>query len=145
MKISTKGRYAMRLMVDLALYDTGEYISLKDVAARQDVSMKYLEQIVSQLTKAGYLHSVRGPLGGYKLARNPRQYTVGEILRVTEGSLAPTSCLEIVPNPCERAETCPTLPVWEELYRHIVEYVDSVTLEDVLEGERQRTENEELL
>lgn len=145
MKISTKGRYALRLMVDLALYNTGEYISLKEISARQDVSMKYLEQIVSQLTKAGYLHSVRGPLGGYKLAREPGQYTVGEILRVTEGSLAPVSCLEITPNPCERADSCPTLSVWEGLYQKIVEYVDSVTLADVIKQEEEHALQQDII
>ncbi len=134
MKISTKGRYALRLMVDLSQYDADGYVSLRDVAKRQDISMKYLEQIVSQLTKAGYLHSVRGPQGGYRLARKPNQYTVGEILRVTEGSIAPVSCLETLPNPCPRAAFCHTLPVWEGLYKKIAEYVDGLTLEDVAQG-----------
>ncbi|MDL2252618.1 Rrf2 family transcriptional regulator [Ruminococcaceae bacterium OttesenSCG-928-I18] len=145
MKISTKGRYALRLMVDLSLYDTGEYVSLKDVAERQAISMKYLEQIVSQLTKAGYLHSVRGPQGGYKLARRPTQYTVGEILRVTEGNLAPVSCLEVVPNPCPRAEFCSTLPVWEGLYQHIADYVDGITLEDVVNNEKKSPDSDDLI
>ncbi len=131
MKISTKGRYALRLMVDLALVAKEEYVSLRDVAWRQGISMKYLEQIVGQLNKAGYLHSVRGPQGGYRLARRPSQYTVGEILRVTEGSIAPVSCLETVPNPCPRAATCRTLPMWEGLYRTIAGYLDGITLEDV--------------
>ena len=143
MKISTKGRYALRLMVDLSLFDTGEYISLKDIAERQGISMKYLEQIVSQLTKAGYLHSVRGPQGGYKLARRPMQYTVGEILRVTEGSLAPVSCLDVVPNPCPRAAFCPTLPVWEGLYQQIAEYVDGITLEEVAKNEKRLVDGED--
>lgn len=138
MKVSTKGRYALRLMVDLAVHDSGEYISLRDVSERQEVSMKYMEQIVSQLTKAGFLYSVRGPQGGYKLARQPRLYTVGEILRVTEGSLAPVSCLDIVPNPCPRAAQCSTLPFWEGLHREISAYMDNVTLESLLEQEQQR-------
>ena len=133
MKISTKGRYALRLMVDLSLFNSDEYISLREVAERQNISMKYLEQIVSQLTKAGYLQSVRGPQGGYRLTRSPSQYTLGEILRVMEGSIAPVACLETVPNPCPRAANCTTLPVWEGLYRQIAEYVDSITLEDVVE------------
>lgn len=138
MKVSTKGRYALRLMVDLALYDSGEYISLRDVSERQEVSMKYMEQIVSQLTKAGFLLSVRGPQGGYKLARQPRYYTVGEILRVTEGSLAPVSCLDIVPNPCPRAPICSTLSFWEGLYAELSDYVDRVTLEHLLDQEKER-------
>lgn len=138
MKISTKGRYALRLMVDLALCDPDEYISLRDVSARQEVSMKYMEQIVSQLAKAGFLQSVRGPQGGYRLTRQPKQYTVGEILRVTEGSLAPVSCLDIVPNPCPRADVCSTLAFWEELYLNMAGFVDSVTLEDLLAKERDR-------
>lgn len=139
MKVSTKGRYALRLMVDLALYDSGEYISLRDVSERQEVSMKYMEQIVSQLTKAGMLLSVRGPQGGYKLARQPGHYTVGEILRVTEGSLAPVSCLDIVPNPCPRAPVCSTLAFWEGLYAQISGYVDGITLASLLEDERERS------
>ncbi len=136
MKISTKGRYALRLMVDLSLAAKDEYISLRDVAKRQGISMKYLEQIVSQLHKAGYLNSVRGPQGGYRLSRRPAQYTVGEILRVTEGSIAPVSCLETVPNPCPRAATCRTLPIWEGLYRTIASYLDGITLEDVSVGQK---------
>lgn len=148
MKVSTKGRYALRMMVDLALTDTGDYISLRDVSERQNVSMKYMEQIVSQLTKAGFLQSVRGPQGGYKLARRPSQYTVGEILRVTEGNLAPVPCLEIYPNSCPRASFCSALTFWEGFYDQIAEYVDSVTLEVLLEQERVRIqmtdEDEEL-
>lgn len=137
MKVSTKGRYALRMMVDLAMYDTGEFISLKDVAKRQEVSMKYMEQIVSQLTKSGFLHSVRGPQGGYRLARQPRDYTVGDILRATEGSLAPVSCLAIEPNPCPRAGRCETLGFWEGLNRAINDYVDNVSLQDLLTNARK--------
>lgn len=144
MKISTKGRYALRLMVDLAVYDQGSYISLRDVAERQDVSMKYMEQIVSQLTKSGFLHSVRGPQGGYRLARLPGEYTVGDILRVTEGSLAPVSCLGVEQNPCPRADGCVTLTFWEGLYQRINDYVDSVTLEQLMNNQRTRV-MEELL
>lgn len=138
MKVSTKGRYALRMMVDLAVHDSGEYISLRDVSERQEVSVKYMEQIVSQLTKAGFLYSVRGPQGGYKLARPSKQYTVGEILRVTEGSLAPVSCLDIVPNPCPRATFCSTLSFWEGLYAEILSFVDNVTLESLRDQEQQR-------
>lgn len=94
MKISTKGRYALRLMLDLALHDTGEYIPLKEVAARQEISDKYLEQIITQLSRAGFVKSVRGAQGGYRLAESPAQYTVGRILRLMEGSLAPVECVD---------------------------------------------------
>lgn len=137
MKVSTKGRYALRMMVDLALYDTGEFISLKDVAKRQDVSMKYLEQIVSQLTKSSFLHSVRGPQGGYRLARHPSEYTAGDILRATEGNLAPVSCLAVEPNHCPRANRCETLSFWEGLNRTINDYMDSVTLYDLVTEAKQ--------
>lgn len=139
MKISTKGRYALRLMVDLAQHDTGEFVSLKDVAARQGVSMKYLEQIVSQLTRAGFLHSVRGPLGGYRLVRRPAGYTVAEILHVTEGSLAPVACLELEQNLCERSGQCYTLPVWQGLFNNISRYLEGITLQDVIDGKVDAT------
>ncbi len=134
MKISTKGRYALRLMVDLAKAEENEYVSLRGVALRQEISMKYLEQIVSQLTKAGQVQSVRGPQGGYRLTRDPSQYTIGEILRVTEGSIAPGSCVDSTPNRCVRAGQCEALPVWEGLYEVIQNYVDSVTLQDVVDN-----------
>ena len=101
MRISTKGRYALRLMLDLAVHDTGENIALKTIAKRQDISGKYLEQIIGVLTKAGFVKSVRGSSGGYRLARSPKEYTIGDILRLTEGSLAPVACVE------EGVENCP--------------------------------------
>lgn len=140
MKISTKGRYALRMMVDLATHDNGEYISLRDISTRQAVSMKYMEQIVSQLTKSHLLYSVRGPQGGYKLARKPVEYTVGEILRVTEGSLAPVSCLDTLTNHCQRAPICSTISMWEELNLIIGRYLDSVSLLDLADRERERVE-----
>lgn len=103
MKISTKGRYALRLMLDLALHNDGEYITIKAIAQRQEVSDKYLEQIVPMLSRAGYLKSVRGAQGGYRLAKTPKEYTVGMILRLIEGDLAPVACLEDTPNQCPRA------------------------------------------
>lgn len=130
-KISTKGRYALRVMLDLALHDTGEFISLKDVSARQGITVKYLEQIMTVLTRAGYVRSQRGNNGGYRLAKDPAEYTAGDILRVMEGSLAPVACLEDVPNQCPRAESCPTLPFWEGLADEINTYVDSVTLQNL--------------
>lgn len=115
MKISTKGRYALRLMLDLAVYDTGDPIRIRDIAARQQISEKYLEQIIAILNKAGYVKSVRGPQGGYHLMKDPAQYTAGMILRLTEGSLAPVACLEDEVNACERQEGCVTLRLWQML------------------------------
>ena len=132
MKISTKGRYALRLMLDLAMNDTGAPISLKDVPKRQDISDKYLEQIISVLNRAGFVKSVRGAQGGYKLTNPPKYYTVGMILRLTEGSLAPVSCLEDNVNTCGRASECSTLFVWEQLYSAICNVVDNITIEDIL-------------
>lgn len=109
LKISTKGRYALRLMVDLAQCKQGENVALKEVAARQEISLKYLEQIITVLTKAGYVLSARGSNGGYRLAHEPEYYTVGMILRLTEGSLAPVACLEGNENTCDRREQCSTL------------------------------------
>lgn len=109
MKISTKGRYALRLMVDLAQCKQGKNVALKEVAARQGISLKYLEQIITVLTKAGYVLSARGSNGGYRLAHEPEYYTVGMILRLTEGSLAPVACLEGNENTCDRREQCSTL------------------------------------
>lgn len=117
MKISTKGRYALRLMIDLAQHDAGEYISLKEISGRQEISVKYLEQIVILLAKAGFLRSVRGPQGGYKLAKPPQEYKVGDILRLTEGSLAPVACLEHEPNECARYGECPTIAFGRGLRR----------------------------
>ena len=141
MKISTKGRYAVRLMLDLALHNTGECIKVKDIAERQSVSEKYLEQIVGVLNRAGYLVSVRGAQGGYRLARDPKEYTVGMILRLTEGSLAPVACLDTGAVVCERADTCETLEVWKELYDAINQVVDGVTIADLVERRQQHLEN----
>ena len=132
MKISTKGRYALRLMIDVAVHGGEEFVSLKDVAARQGISMKYLEQIVVQLSRAGFVISTRGAQGGYQLARHPSEYTVGDILRITEGSLAPVACLEHEPVDCPRVDECITLSFWRGLYDAINNYVDSVTLEDLV-------------
>lgn len=131
MRVSTRGRYALRMMLDLALHNSGEYITLKDISARQEISVKYLEQIVSVLSKAGMLKSVRGPSGGYKLSKSPESYTVGDILRVTEGSLAPVACLDSPRNDCPRAEACATLGFWQELYDAVCGVVDKTTLADL--------------
>lgn len=137
MKISTKGRYALRLMLDLALHDNGGYIPIKEIAKRQAISDKYLEQIISILGRAGYVQSVRGAGGGYRLAHPLKSYTVGMILRLTEGSLAPVSCLEGNVNTCDRNSSCATVMVWQKLYDAINGVVDSITLEDLVEYEKQ--------
>ena len=134
MMISTKGRYALRTMLDLALNDEGEYIPLRDIAERQDISVKYLEQIVSALTRAGFVRSVRGTGGGYRLAKKPEEYTVGMILRLTEGNLAPVACLEFEQNSCPRAANCVTLGIWEKLYDAINNVVDNITLADLVQN-----------
>lgn len=132
MKISTKGRYALRMLLDLAEHKEDGFIPLRDVAERQGISKKYLEQIVPVLSRAGLLSASRGFQGGYRLVREPDEYTVGEILRLSEGDLFPVACLAKKPNPCERCGECITLPVWEGLYRVISEYLDGMTLQDIL-------------
>lgn len=136
MKISTKGRYATRVMLDLALNNTGECIKVKDIAMRQGISEKYLEQIIGVLNKAGYVQSVRGAQGGYRLTKEPKEYTVGMILRLTEGSMAPVACLEEGAVECERCDTCETLEVWRELYDAINQVIDHVTIADLVEKRR---------
>ena len=136
MKISTKGRYALRMMIFLANSNAGQPVSLKTISEHQQISMKYLEQIVTQLCRAALVKSVRGPQGGYVLTRDPEQYTAGEILRVTEGSLAPVACLEDTPNQCARYNKCSTIPFWEGLYRVVNEYVDSITLKELAQKTR---------
>lgn len=131
MKISTRGRYALRMMLDLAQHDTGEFISLRDISGRQEITVKYLEQIVTALAKAGYVRSQRGNNGGYKLAKAPSEYKVGDILRTMEGSLEPIACLEDDPNQCPRSAECAVLPFWKGLSKVINDYVDSVTLQDL--------------
>ena len=141
MKISTKGRYALRLMLDIALNEQNGPVKIKDVAERQEVSDKYLEQIISILNRAGYVKSQRGAQGGYLLTRRPEQYTVGMILRLTEGSLAPVSCLEDEPNRCERQEDCVTLLLWKQLNDAINGVVDRVTLADLVEWSRAKADD----
>ena len=128
MMISTRGRYCLRVMIDLAEHQGDGYIRMKDVADRQGISLKYLEKILPVLAKNDIIDGVQGKGGGYRLSRSPEAYTLGEILRLTEGSLAPVSCLECGAAPCDRAADCRTLPVWTELDRRINEYLDSVTL-----------------
>lgn len=132
MKVSTKGRYALRLMVDLALNSAGEPVSLKDIAKRQGISDKYLEQIIAVLNRAGYVRSIRGAQGGYLLRRAPEEYTVGMILRLTEGSLAPVSCVEEGDLKCERQKDCATIILWKKINDAVTSVVDHVTLQDLV-------------
>lgn len=136
MKISTKGRYALRLMLDIALNDAKTPVRIKDIAERQQISDKYLEQIVSSLNKTGFVKSLRGPQGGYRLTKKPEEYTVGMILRLIEGSLAPVACLDDDINNCTRADRCPTLILWEKLYDAISEVVDNITLADLISWQK---------
>lgn len=138
MKISTKGRYALRLMLDLAMNEEGHVVRIKDIAARQDISDKYLEQIISILNKAGYVRSTRGPQGGYTLKKKPEEYTVGMILRLTEGSLAPVACVEEDAVVCEREEQCATVEVWKRLNQAISGVVDQMTLADLVEIQKAK-------
>lgn len=135
MMVSTKGRYALRVMLDLAIQDSKEYISLKSISERQGISMKYMEAIVAMLNKAGLLQSQRGKIGGYRLARKPEEYPVGEILKLTEGTLAPVACLEEgCTAGCEQSANCLTRPMWQKLDTLIDDYLASVTLQDLLSG-----------
>lgn len=137
MKISTRGRYALRLMIDIGMNDKHNPVRIKDIAQRQEISEKYLEQIVSVLNKAGYVRSSRGPQGGYRLARAPKDYTVGDILTLIEGSLAPVACLDTPVNECPREAVCPTLILWKKIDDAVHGVVDSITLEDLLKWQNQ--------
>lgn len=129
MRISTRGRYALRIMMDLATNDCNGYVSLKDIATRQEISMKYLEKIVAILNKAEYVQSSRGNSGGYKLAKDPKDYRIGDILRVAEGDLSPIDCLQ---GECNRKENCKTFSFWKGLDEVIEKYIDSKTLADYI-------------
>lgn len=128
-------------MIDLARQPGDAPVSLKDVSARQEISLKYLEQIVGLLSKAGFLRSVRGPQGGYRLAREPENYTVGEILRLTEGNLAPVACLEDPENRCDRCDQCGTVDFWTGMYAVINQYINQFTLADLVENEIRKEQN----
>lgn len=142
MKISTKGRYALRMLLDLAEHQNCGFIALKDIAERQNISKKYLEQIIPIFNRSGILKTIRGSQGGYQLAKTPDKYTVGEILRLTEGSLSPISCVEEEQTECERSSDCAMLPVWRGLYKVINEYLDGITLQDILDQHRERYIND---
>ena len=141
MKISTKGRYALRLMMDLAENNTGSPISLKDVAKRQDISDKYLEQIISIFIQAGYVRSVSGAQGGYMLKMEPQNYTVGMILRQTEGSLAPVACIEDDEIVCDRQQQCVTSIVYKKINDAISGVVDNITLQDLVDWQNEKNGN----
>lgn len=137
MRISTKGRYALRMMIDMATHDDGNPIRIKDIAKRQQISDKYLEQIVSILQKAQFVKSIRGPMGGYLLTKKPEEYTAGMILRLIEGSLSPVACLVDDVNECIRQNECATLPLWKKLDEAISNVVDNVTIADLIDWQSQ--------
>lgn len=139
MKISTKGRYAVRLMLDIALNEDKGSVSIKEAADRQGISLKYLEQIVNMLTKAEFLQSRRGSKGGYQLTRRPEEYTIADILRVTEGELAPVACLKDEINRCPRVGQCPTIKLWKGLYDMVNDYLDGVTIADIMNQDKSFT------
>ncbi len=145
MKVSTKGRYALRMLLDLAEHSGGEYVSLKDIAARQGISKKYLEQIVPILNRSDILKTNRGYQGGYKLSKSPEKYTLGDVLRLTEGSLAPVPCVEQDPPECPRADGCVMLEIWRGLGDAINNYVDSITLQDIIDRSRESYSNDYII
>lgn len=132
MMISTRGRYALRVLADLAEHTGRGYIPMKEVAARQGISLKYLEQIIPALTKSGYIEGIQGKGGGYRLIKSPEDCIIGDILRLTEGDLAPVACLECKAKPCERVGKCPTYPMWVEFYKLVTDYFDGKTLADLI-------------
>ena len=140
MNVTSKGRYALRVMIDLAQHPDEGFVSLKTVAERQSISMKYLEMIVAGLKKAELLESSRGKEGGYRLSRSPDDYSVGEILRCLEDNLAPVACIKDGEIQCDKASACITLPMWKELDDLTNAYLDGVSLKDLLTGEKWRTE-----
>ncbi|MCU6761796.1 Cysteine metabolism repressor [uncultured Roseburia sp.] len=134
MKVSTKGRYALRLMVDLGMHGQENFVSLKDISGRQNISIKYLEQIVTPLNRAGLVRSARGAQGGYRLAKAAKDYTAGQILRAIEGSMAPIACLEYDTNECAHYDQCATIEFWEGMDKVITDYVNSVTLKQLIDS-----------
>jgi len=138
MMVSTKGRYALTVMTDLARLSDGGYVSLADIAEKENLSMKYLESIIAILNKGGLLESLRGKNGGYRLARDPADYNISEILLLTEGTLAPVNCIMQEGVQCEKASTCSTLPLWVGLDKVIESYLSRITLEDIIKGNRRK-------
>ena len=134
MLVSTRGRYAIRVMIDLAEHMNGKYMPMKEIADRQDVSLKYMTKIMQALTKSGMLDGQHGKGGGYKLNRDPEEYRVGDILRLTEGTLAPVACIDETDCKCDRSFECRTRPIWNELDKLISEYLDGITIADLMEG-----------
>lgn len=134
MLVSTRGRYAIRVMIDLAEHMNGKYIPMKEIADRQDVSLNYMTKIMQALTKSGMLDGQHGKGGGYKLNRDPEEYRVGDILRLTEGTLAPVACIDETDCKCDRSFECRTRPMWNELDKLISEYLDGITIADLMEG-----------
>ncbi|MBO5078404.1 MAG: RrF2 family transcriptional regulator [Oscillospiraceae bacterium] len=132
MIVSTKGRYALRVMVCLALRGDGDYIPLKEIAEEENISQKYLEAIMTTLSKAGFVDAVHGKGGGYRLNRKPGDYTIGSILKLTEGGLATVSCTTQGPSACSRSSCCKTLPMWEKLDKMVDDFFESITLQDIL-------------
>ena len=138
MLISTRGRYALRVLLDLAENQDKGYIAMKKVAERQELSLKYIERIMPVLSKNHYVEGVQGKGGGYRLVKNPKEYRIGDILRLTEGTLAPVACLECNSKTCQREKTCKTLPMWREFYQIINDYFYNITLADLMNGEKHR-------
>ena len=136
MIVSTRGRYALRVMIDLAEHHSDDRIPLKDISSRQGISQKYMEAIMTLLSKNGFVDAIHGKGGGFKLNRAPEQYKVGEILRLTEGTLAPVACLQENAEDCVRASECRTLPMWAKLNSLVNEYLDSVTIADLIKKEK---------
>ncbi|MGI6577122.1 MAG: RrF2 family transcriptional regulator [Eubacteriales bacterium] len=138
MKISTRGRYALRMMLDLAMNEKDQYVTVKEISQRQGISAKYLEQIISVFSKANYVKGLRGARGGYKLSKAPEEYTVGMILRLIEGDLVPVSCMESDPIDCEKADYCASLEVWNRIYDAVSNVVDNITLLDLVELQKKK-------
>lgn len=132
MLISTRGRYALRVLIDLAEHNDRDYIPMKEIAARQEISLKYLERIIPVLSKNGFIEGIQGKGGGYRLVKEPTECKIGDVLRLTEGGLAPVSCLKADAKPCAKQAECRTFPLWHDLYRLVGDYLDSKTLADII-------------
>lgn len=140
MKISTRGRYALRLMLDLAMAPPEEFITIKSIAERQEISEKYLEQIITSLSRSGFVKSARGAQGGYKLAKPAKEYTVGMILRLIEGSMTPVACMDDSPNQCPRSEKCVTLDIWKQIDEAVNNVIDNITLADLVNKQNEKSD-----